>query len=197
MREHHITDEMLQIFYKFVSEFSRRHLMLRYIFLDVWRGQTRLIIDSACSNDCHNACAHCLHLDFLNEDSVFTDGVQQFPLGLFEWTEPEDIALFGPERYMQCKTMDRYASCFIEFILYDTSTQNLHGLIKELELIRDVRVLWSPGGDIQGARTLLSQLVIDDVIEKADEKMTGNMQTALDFLGWNGQTWGNKDETEV
>ncbi len=80
------------------------------MWLTDWRGW-RFVYDTESSASCHNDCAgcpnHALFADIQPGKSKLTILTDLHP-----WVAEADKRLYGPERFLACKTTDRYADCF-------------------------------------------------------------------------------------
>ncbi len=157
------------------------------IILDDWR-QVRLIFDSECSVTCHyyEACLEtCYHRQLFPLD--IQEATEQGPLRktLYDLTSDKDKFLYGPERFLPCKTISRYAECFIRCILLDEEMKEPVKLEEELELVRNFLVVYtdSPLGCDEVAAAAKEQIVLA-ILAGAPEEQRKMIVISLTKLGW-------------
>lgn len=104
------------------------------VVVDNWRGW-RFIFDTSDVRKCKNQCQKCpLYLLVKNERK------RVFSTGLYPASK-KDKKLFGPQKFLNCKTLKQYENCFINFILI--KTKNKKGVEKELMLLKNFRIIFS------------------------------------------------------
>jgi hypothetical protein len=108
------------------------------IILDNWRG-FRFIFDSDDVKKCKNNCWECPLFCALKKESCR----QLFSPNLLPASE-SDKKLFGPQNFLNCKTLDQYQKCFANFL----SQPNLSNeeIKSELELIQNLEIIFSNKG---------------------------------------------------
>lgn len=104
------------------------------VIFDNWRG-FRFVFDTKDVRKCNNDCKNCQLYKLLKKH-----GIGKNSLGLFLATK-EDRKLFGPQKFLNCKTLEQYKKCFIDFILKKVKSDT--ELKEELFLVKNFRIIFS------------------------------------------------------
>ncbi len=123
---------------KKLLELNRRYNGFMAVILDNWRGY-RFIYDTVDVRRCQNNCTQCPLFRLLanEKDGAFTARLLR--------ASPADRRLFGPQKYLNCKTISQYRMCYKNFIAQKIATQK--ELTAELRLVQGLRVLYAKERD--------------------------------------------------
>jgi len=128
------------------------------IGLDNWRGH-RFIYDTIdvrkCKNDCKN-CPLCLLLE-KERGKIFSAGL--YP------ASKKDKALFGPQNFLNCKTLKQYENCYVNFLLKKANTRK--EILEELMRIKNFRLIFSKNNDLLSKEKNFRKSIIKKVLKKA------------------------------
>jgi len=148
---------------KIIYKLSRRYDGFINVVFDNWRG-FRFVFDTKDVRRCNNDCKNCRLYNFLQEE-----GISKNFFGLFPATKKDKI-LFGPQRFLNCKTLKQYENCFVKFILQKNITKK--EIRKELNLIKNFRVIFSKNRE--GANVVEDKLR-NSTIKKISGKTPKNL----------------------
>ena len=73
-------------------------------------------------------------------DALKKEGINKNSFGLYPASK-KDKEIFGPQKYLNCKTLDQYKNCFINFV--SKKIKNKKELTEELYLINNFKVIFS------------------------------------------------------
>ncbi|MDD5146682.1 MAG: hypothetical protein PHN39_02995 [Candidatus Pacebacteria bacterium] len=104
--------------------------------VDNWRGW-RFILDTNDVRGCRNECKKCSLYRLLRNEKEEADN---FSAALY-MASKEDKELFGPQNFLNCKTLKQYEDCFINFITKKASTEK--EIKEELVLVKNFRLIFS------------------------------------------------------
>ncbi len=127
-------NDILQIAQKKFLPLLKRYPGFINVILDDWRGY-RLIYDTQDVRGCNNNCSQCPLYKLLKNEP---EGL--FSLGLNK-ASAADRKLFGPQQYLNCKTIEQYQQCYINFLFQKANTSI--EIKEELSLIHNLRVIYS------------------------------------------------------
>jgi len=105
------------------------------VVVDDWRGY-RFVFDTEDTRKCDNSCAKCSLYQLLKNEK---EGL--FSAGLYPANE-KDKALFGPQNFLNCKTLSQYKDCYVNYVLKNPKEAD-----KEIELIRSMNIIYSQEGE--------------------------------------------------
>jgi len=109
---------------------------IKNIILDDWRGW-RFIFDTEDVRNCQNDCLNCgLYKTLKIDDSknIYSQLIK---------AKPEERDFFGPENFLNCKSLAGYKKCYLNFILKKTVTRQ--EIWAELDLLMGMRIIYSSG----------------------------------------------------
>ncbi len=130
--------------------------------VDDWRG-FRFIFDTKDVRKCRNLCSNCLLYLLLKDEKK---GV--FSAGLY-LASPSDKELFGPQRYLNCKTLDQYKNCYVNFLI--KKTKNKKEIREELILIKNFRIIFSKGNkNLQSLEQNFKKSIIKKAIRESENR---------------------------
>jgi len=102
-----------------------------------------------------------------------------FSTGLYP-ANPKDKSLFGPQNFLNCKTLSQYKDCYVNFLIHETNTEK--EILEELTLIQNLKIIFSEGNDSAKLEDSFKQEIIDKTLCLADEEKKKKIRTALAFL---------------
>ena len=103
------------------------------VVVDDWRGW-RFIFDTEDVRKCDNNCAGCPLFKLVKKEAP---GV--FSAGLYR-ASSADKKIFGPQNFLNCKTLAQYGQGYINFI---KKIKNKKELIAEIKLVSNLRIIYS------------------------------------------------------
>lgn len=159
---------------KKLDELLRSGYVFRNIIFDDWRG-FRFIYDSDDVRICKNDCENCRLYQLLRNEP---DG--EFTAGLY-LASNRDRELFGNQRYLNCKTLEAYAECFINFLTKVTETDE--EILEELKLVRDLRLVYSEDQSIEAKEKEFKKYIASEAIKRSVREKQEKIKSALEKLG--------------
>ncbi|MBU0612523.1 hypothetical protein KKB10_00750 [Patescibacteria group bacterium] len=148
--------DILKIAYKKLNELSKKYDGFINIVVDDWRG-FRFVFDTEDVRLCKNDCKNCPLFQLLKNEK---EGY--FSVGLYP-SNKEDKKLFGPQNFLNCKTLDQYQNCYLNYLKQCKSDVEIN---KELQLVKGMKIIYSKGN-----------------INKAEQKFKNSIfREYLDFL---------------
>jgi hypothetical protein len=125
--------------------------------IDNWRGY-RFIFDCKSVRTCTNACINCPLFKLLKSEKL---GL--FSAGLLEATA-DDIKLFGPQKYLNCKTLKQYQKCYTTFIV--NRTKSRIEIANELELIKGFSLIYSKYGNVIQKQNIFQNNIVQSALNQ-------------------------------
>lgn len=108
------------------------------VIADDWRGP-RFIFDTKDVRKCNNDCKNCpLYLLLKNEKE--NNKENNFSAALYK-ADKNDKIIFGPQNFLNCKTLKQYKNCYVNFLL--KKAKNKKEIQNELKLILNMKVIYS------------------------------------------------------
>lgn len=101
------------------------------IIFDDWRGW-RLIFDTKEVRQCKNNCQQCPLYLLLQKNNLLDE---------LYLASKKDKGLFGPQNYLNCKTIEQYINCYVNFLNKECKTKK--EITDELDLIKNSQVIFS------------------------------------------------------
>lgn len=107
------------------------------VIVDDWRGH-RFIFDTKDVRQCKNKCNQCELFQALKNEkpSIFSAGLWR--------ASKKDKKLFGPQNFLNCKTVEQYQKCYINFLRLKVKSKK--ELADELKLVNNLRIIYSIDG---------------------------------------------------
>lgn len=128
--------------------------------IDNWRGY-RFIFDTEPCKKCKNGCSKCPLYLLLKDKKT---GL--FSAGLYR-TSKKDKQLFGPQRYLNCKSLQQYQECYSNFLVKEANTER--EIADELKLIKGFKIIFSrETNDLKKLETDFKKSIIDNTLAKVD-----------------------------
>lgn len=108
------------------------------VLVDDWRG-FRFIFDTKDVRVCKNNCLKCSLFLLVGEknNKIFSSGLYK--------ASKEDKKIFGHHNYLNCKTLEQYRNCYLNFIFKKTRTKQ--EIVDELKLIKNLCFVYSSRRD--------------------------------------------------
>ncbi len=132
------------------------------VFLDDWHGY-RFIYDTRKSNCCENGCKKCPIYRLLKNEK----GKDHFTTGLY-LASSEEKRLFGPQKFLNCKSFDEYQNCYVNFLLEKCNTKQ--EIFDELNLIKNMKVIYSKNDSPKKQEIKFKKSVIKKVLASSKPK---------------------------
>ncbi|MBZ9572798.1 hypothetical protein KJA17_01210 [Patescibacteria group bacterium] len=153
-----MNQKILKLAIKKFKELSTKYDGFINVCVDNWRGW-RFIYDTVDVRKCKNDCKNCpLYLLVKNErKGIFSAGLCP--------ASRKDKVLFGPQNFLNCKTLKQYEDCYANFILKKTNTKK--EIREELMLIKDFRIIFSKTNNLLNKEKRFRKSIIKKVLRKA------------------------------
>ncbi len=121
------------------------------VFVDNWRGYC-FIFDTEDVRNCRNDCANCDLFKLLKNEKggVFS--------GKLNPASIEDKKIFGPQNFLNCKTLEQYINCYANFLIQKTKTKK--DILVELNLIKEAAIIYAKGENKLAIENKFRQSVI-------------------------------------
>ncbi len=160
------------------QKLSKRYRKFTTVFVDDWRGY-RFVFDTEDTKRCTNDCANCGLFKLLKNEK---SGV--FSSGLLKATD-NDKELFGFQNQLNCKTLEQYAACYVDFLV--AMPNNEREIMAELALLRDVSILYSKNSTEEN----LEQKFKNDVLRESLRRTRGRKRRLImqTMRRWNNPDW--------
>ncbi|HAT03601.1 MAG TPA: hypothetical protein DCS29_02370 [Candidatus Magasanikbacteria bacterium] len=143
------------------NKFSKEYNNFINIIIDDWRG-FRFIFDTDDVRKCNNDCPNCPLYNLVKDERKKNN----FSAGLYKASN-EDKVLFGPQNFLNCKTLEQYKNCFIEFLLQKAKTQKK--IEEELDLIFNVEFIYTKNKNPKQTKEKFREDIIQKVLEKMED----------------------------
>jgi len=123
---------------KELKKLSKEYSGFNNVIVDDWRGYC-FIFDTSDVRRCQNKCRSCILYKLLKDRRG-----GKFNSGLLP-ANKADKKIFGQQNYLNCKTLEQYSRCYLNFI---RKIKNKKELIKELRLISNLKIIYSRGNKV-------------------------------------------------
>ena len=90
-----------------------------------------------------------------------------FSTSLYQATK-EDKKIFGPQNFLNCKTIEQYKNCYINFLIQRANTKK--EIIDELNLIKNTQVIFSSKNNAQEQTKKFKKEIIQKILKLADKR---------------------------
>lgn len=143
---------------------SRKPNTFINVCVDDWRGW-RFIFDTEEVRNCDNNCDNCKLFNLLKNDEK--EG-KDFSSGLYP-ADQEDKELFGKQNFLNCKTLEQYRDCYVNYLLKKANTER--EIREELNLIKhSFRIIFSKETDnLTELEDKFRKSILQRVLRQADE----------------------------
>jgi len=123
-----------------INKLSKEYNGFISVSFDNWRG-FRFIFDTKETRKCDNNCKECPLYNLLKKEKIYKNN-----FGLIKATK-NDKQLFGPQNFLNCKTLEQYENCFVNFILKECKTEK--EIKDELNLVKDFKIVFSKNDSVK------------------------------------------------
>ncbi|KKW41050.1 hypothetical protein A2454_04120 [Candidatus Peribacteria bacterium RIFOXYC2_FULL_55_14] len=125
------------------------------VILDNWRGY-RFIYNVEMTACCRYGCVRCPLAVLLKDekDGAFT--ARLLPAG------KRDKRLFGPQNFLNCKSISQYQNCYTDFLVERCFTRE--EIFGELDLVKNMQIIYSRFGAEKNKETAFRQGVVRNAI---------------------------------
>ena len=142
------------------------------VILDDWRGY-RFIYDVKETTCCKNGCKNCPLYALLKDEK---NGL--FTAGLLPASQ-EDKKIFGPQNFLNCKSIRQYQDCYTNFLVNRCFTKE--EIFSELDLMKNIRIIYSKYNWGDGQEVKFRREVIYRTIDLSDPKKSNLIQQYVDL----------------
>lgn len=150
-----------------INKLQRKEDIFDNVILDNWRG-LRLIYSYS---KCNNICSKCP----IPKKSKEINKCRRL-CNLLKTTK-EDQNMFGKKNFMDCKSLEEYKACYVNFIL--EKCNSYEEILKELLVIKNLIFIYSRNGNVEENETLFKKNVITRTLSKCN---TDKKKTILKIL---------------
>ena len=162
--------DVIEIANKKLKELSKRYSGFINVIVDDWRG-CRFIYDTVEVRNCKNKCQKCQLYLLLKEEKN-----DIFSAGLYR-ASSADKKIFGPQNFLNCKTLGQYRDCYVNFLIKKTKDRS--EIESELKLINNLKILYTkdPGGV---SETQFRRSIIEKTLKFVDKDKINIVKDLLD-----------------
>jgi hypothetical protein len=122
------------------------------VFVDDWRGY-RFVFDTKDVRKCNNDCLNCPLFKLLEDEKTDVFSSDLYP------ANTEDKALFGPQNFLNCKTLKQYQNCYINYL--SKRCKSKKEINKELSLVKNLRIIFSKEGNASEVEQRFKRKIIE------------------------------------
>jgi hypothetical protein len=145
------------------------------IILDDWRGCWRFVYDTEEVRGCSNQCGQCKLFALLRDEKEESG----FSAALLPANEQDKIQFRAKQNFLNCKTLDQYRDCYVDWLLKRADTEEK--IRKELSLVKLFRIIFSKEtSDLSKKENEFRESILENVRKHADE----SKRVAIDRI-WN------------
>ncbi|OGF24668.1 hypothetical protein A3H09_00710 [Candidatus Falkowbacteria bacterium RIFCSPLOWO2_12_FULL_45_13] len=108
-----------------------------FVIADDWRGW-RFVYDTGDVRRCQNDCANCRLFNLLKKERP-----GEFTADLYRGNV-RDKKFFGPQNFLNCKTLAQYGQGYVKFI---KKIKNPAELREELNLVKNLKIIYARTGN--------------------------------------------------
>jgi hypothetical protein len=130
--------DILKIAERKLKELSKKYDGFINVIVDDWRG-FRFIFDTEDVRKCKNDCPNCPLFNLLKNERK-----GEFSAGLYPASK-EDKDIFGPQNFLNCKTLDQYQNCYLNYLRSCKSKVEINN---ELQLVKNMSITYSKNKEI-------------------------------------------------
>jgi len=153
------------------NKLAENYGRLENIIFDDWRGW-RFIFDTPEVLKCNNDCGNCKLYKFLKQLRPNFSYARLFK------ASGRDQKMFGPQKFLNCKTLAQYQKCYSYFLLEETKTKG--EIERELDLLRNMRVIYTKNKSIAETENNFKKAVLRVVLSKSDKQKKRLINNYLD-----------------
>lgn len=168
-----MNQKIIKLAKKKSEELINRYNGFINIGLDNWRGFS-LIYDTIDVRRCCNRCRSCFLYKLLRTEQkgFLTAGLKK--------ASRRDKKLFGPQNFLNCKTMTQYIDCYVNFIIMNNLSPD--EIKDELKLVINFRIIYSRSGDSEAKTMKFKKRLISLLIKKAKGNKLSLIKRAIKNL---------------
>lgn len=160
---------ILKIATKKFQKLSKKYNKFINVFVDDWRG-FRFVFDTDDVRNCKNNCKECSLFKLLKTEKEFL-----FSAGLYPASE-KDKKLFGQQNFLNCKTLEQYKDCYVNFLIKNANNKTV--IAKELELLRQSTIIYTKNS----AKAALEKKFKDDIMSTVQSYTQPNAKNYSQIL---------------
>jgi len=138
------------------KELSKKYDGFINVIVDDWRGY-RFIFDTTDVRKCKNKCDECKLYNLLKNER---EGL--FSSGLFKASKV-DKEIFGKQNYLNCKTLEQYQQCYINFIKKKITT--FDELSDEIKLIKNLKIIYSKNNNVDEIENNFKNQILKNILK--------------------------------
>ncbi len=140
---------------------SKKYNKFLNVIVDDWRGY-RFIFDTEDVRRCKNDCTKCDLFKLLKKEKAGLWSAGLYP------ASNADKKLFGPQNFLNCKTLPQYTNCYANFIIKKANNKKI--LLAELGLIRQSTIIYSANNNPCALEKKFKNDIIDQVLNNTSGK---------------------------
>jgi len=144
-----------------LKELMKNHDGFINVIVDDWRG-FRFIFDCIEVRNCENNCSSCKLFKAIKNKKIGQFNTDLYP------ADEEDRKLFGPQKFLNCKTLKQYQKCYVNFLL--KRTEKKKEIEEELALILDSEIIFTKNGKLKEKNISFKKNIFKKVIKKAGKR---------------------------
>lgn len=156
-----MNQEIIRLASRKFQELEKKYNRFITVIVDDWRGP-RFVFDTKDVRQCKNNCNQCPLFWLLKNEKA---GL--FSAGLYPASE-KDKKLFGPQRFLNCKTIIQYENCYVNFLVKEANSEK--EILDELDLIKNLRILFSTKGSAKMIERKFKKGIIRRALLLADDE---------------------------
>lgn len=153
--------QIIKIANKELKKLLNKYDGLINVVLDDWRG-FRFVFDSKDVRNCKNECQKCKLFIAVNKNKA---GI--FNPGLFLASD-EDKKIFGPQNFLNCKTLQQYRDCYVNFLVCEAIGEDQ--IKNELDLIKNSMLIYSKKGELEKEEEKFKKSILKAALKKAESR---------------------------
>ena len=151
--------KILKLATKKLKILAQRYPGFINVVVDDWRGY-KFVFDTEDVRRCKNDCANCPLFRLLEKEKI-VDGFFPGPYP----ASPQDKALFGPEHQLNCKTLEQYLDCYVNFLVKEANSKK--EIEDELDLILNLSLIFSEKKPCKQAEFEFKNSIIEKALRRS------------------------------
>ena len=154
---------------KKLEKLQKNYNGLVNVLVDNWRGW-RFVFDTEDVRQCQNRCDQCALYQLLKneKEDYFSPGL--FPASL------EDKKLFGLQNFLNCKTIEQYKNCYVNFLVKKANSKK--EIRDEIGLIMNARIVFSKQGNTKRLEKRFQQQVLKQALKLSGKEKQKSIKDA-------------------
>jgi len=146
-----MNEKILKIGIRKFNSLAKKYDGFINVVIDNWRGY-RFVYDTEDVRKCQNDCQNCNLFKVLKNEK---GGL--FSAGLYLATEA-DKKIFGPQNYLNCKTLEQYQNCYLNFLKKLKTKAEIEA---ELELVRKLTLVYCQKGSLEKEENVFKKAILN------------------------------------